>query len=516
MSDAERIVALEAEVVALRQAQTRLNRALEAAEIGIWELEIDPDRAWRSSQHDKVFGYPELLDEWSFDRFLSHVIEEDRAFVRESFKSRVEAGLPWDFQCRIRRADGQIRWIAAEGAPTLDGDGKVLRLHGVVADITRAKEADQRLASAQRMEALGQMAGSLAHDFSNIIGIIRLSAEVAGLAKDPEDVRARLNAILEAADRGSALTARTLAFARQEPGLSQATRLRELVDNLVQLPASRAGEVIDYVVDIDPQVCVECDPGQLENALFNLVLNARDAFARSGTGSRITISTAPGPREGMVEIVVRDDGPGMSDDVLERAADPFFTTKRDAGGTGLGLSSVAAFAAAAGGALILSSRPGEGTVARFSLPEAHAQRRPATQDDAPPAAEPVDLRILVVEDEEKLGEALDIALSGMGHRVRVVSDGPAALAALGTETFDVLLTDILLANGPNGFEVASAARERQLGIPVIYMSGYADHSHHPDAPAGPFLRKPIGREHLRRALAELAAAHEAELRSRSA
>lgn len=500
---ASQVKALNRQLAIRRQAEDRLDYAMRAARIGIWELEIESDTAWRSAQHDAIFGYPDPLPAWSFALFLDHVLEEDREQVKANFERQVEAGQSWDFECRIRRPDGEVRWIAAEGSPTLDVNGKVLRLNGVVADITDRKEAEQRLAAAGRMEAVGHMAGGLAHDFANIMGIIRLSGEVARMTESAEVRRARLEAILQAAERGASLTARTLSFARREPGAVQAVNVAELVSDLLALTFASLADEIVVDSEVDSGIHVECDPGQLENVLLNLTLNAREAIESSGVGGHIRVGARPVEESGSVEIFVSDDGPGMSDAVRERAADPFFTTKADSGGSGFGLATVAAFTAAANGEFWIESRPNKGTRVSLTLPAAS----PAIEADVPQTSFDSDRvlsqQLLVVEDDAEYRAALYTSLTGMGFSVATAADGNEALQLLedGADV-DVLITDVLLPGELNGFHVAAKARSLRPELPVVYMSGYADAAGHDGAPRGAFLRKPVGQDEIRHAIAQ--------------
>lgn len=503
MRQMDQIKLLNHQLVRLQQTQRRLDFALRAAEIGIWELNLETQVAWRSERHDQIFGYDHLLPEWTFEQFMAHVLEEDRAQVRTSFQANTEAGKPWRFQCRIRRADGEIRWISAEGAPTLDEAGDVRLLSGIVADITEQKNAEHHLLSLQRMEALGRMAGGLAHDFANIIGVIRLSADVASLSSDLASVRDRLKAVIEATKRGSDLTLRTLAFAKREPGVARSVALRPLVADLLMLPDVDLTRAVAIDFDVPEGIYVRCDPSQLEHALLNLLINARHAIATAEKGELIRIEAARRPDQGLVEVSVSDDGPGMAPDVVERAADPFFTTKTGSGGTGLGLATVAHFVMSAGGTLDITSREGEGTRVAFTLPETPAipESGHCEGDATAPA---VRLRILIVDDSAEYREVLELALAELGHTVIAASNSTEALEVLGTDTgIDVMMTDILMPDGLNGFELAKAAGELSPSLPIIYMSGYADDAVDSDAQLGVFLRKPATLADIQSALEQV-------------
>lgn len=504
MAHARQLKQLNDQLAIRHHAEARLDFALQAGRLGIWEHDLKAGVVWRSARHDDIFGYDEVQPSWSREKFLGHVVPEDRESVRATIERRTARGEPFKFQCRIRRVDGEVRWIAAEAAPTLDGAGKVVRINGVISDVTEEKLTERRMATADRMQALGHMAGGLAHDFSNVIGIIRLSAEVARMSGDPEEMRGHLDAILQAAERGAALTARTLAFARREPGVVQTIPLGPLVSEIVDLTVGNATSVAPVHSEIGEDLCVECDPGQLENVLLNLLLNAREAIAASGLGDRIDITAHRDAGHGMIEITVADNGPGMTAEVLGRAPEPFFTTKQGAGGTGLGLATVAAFSASAGGDLTIRSNPGEGTVVTISLPAANPDGTAAVAEPGPAKIGADRRRILMLEDDAQFRKALQAALESMGYRVTTASAGVAALSLLeGDAEFDVVVTDVLLPGGMNGFQFAAQARSLRPDLPVVYVSGYADDSFQAGAPRGPFLRKPVGRDEIHAAIQQV-------------
>ncbi|WP_323763933.1 hybrid sensor histidine kinase/response regulator [Marinovum sp.] len=503
---ASQLQRLNDELASRQRAEARMNFALEAAGIGIWEFDVETNTTWRSDRHDAIFGYDTRLPDWSLDSFISHVVEPDRDRVRTLVETAIRKHRAYRVQCQIRRSDGEIRWIAADGAPLTGPNGAVMRLNGVVSDITEAREAELRIEAAQRMDSLGQMAGGLAHDFANIIGIVRLQAEVASLTRDPETVWARLDAILQAASRGADLAARTLAFARREPGVATAVRLRPLVEQVMALTFGETFGALEVDTTGVADLSVFCDPGQLENALLNLTFNARDAIKAASTGDRITVAARRRDDEGMIEITLSDNGPGMTPPVLERAADPFFTTKEGSGGTGLGLSSVAAFCAASGGDFAMRSTPGQGTSVVLILPEARQVRSPEGPRGPAWPTEAPRLRLLLVEDMPQFREAMQLMLTTLGHEVTAFESGAPALAALRDGlAADVLLTDVMLPGERDGFGLARQARALRPGLGVVYMSGYAEDSERAGAPDGPFLRKPVDLKDLAEALDQVTA-----------
>jgi CheY-like chemotaxis protein len=342
----------------------------------------------------------------------------------------------------------------------------------------------------EKLEAIGQLAGGLAHDLNNLLTIIlgnlqlvkRRFGETPGLAS-------RLDAALGASSRAAELTRRLLGISHLQPMQLEAVDVGDLVTGLAAQLRRTWGESIRIETDVEPGLgAVQSDRAQLETALVNLCTNARDAMA---AGGRLRLSVrkvrvaceewdpnaALEPGE-YVTVAVRDDGAGMAPEVLERAFDPFFTTKEMGNGAGLGLSVVHGFARRARGAVDLKSERGGGTCATVYLPVAVAWRPAAAA--APEPGDPESVRratVLVVEDDEDIREFAASVLRDAGYEVCEAADGVAALEILRSERpLDLLLTDVLMPGGVSGQEVAGEARARAVPIKVLYASGYAPDS----------------------------------------
>lgn len=384
----------------------------------------------------------------------------------------------------------------------------------------REREAAlERLAQAQRMEALGRLAGGVAHDFNNVLQAVLGGAKV--IQRRPGDanaVRRLAGMVAEAAERGASVTRRLLAFARRGELRAEPVEIAPLLAGLREVLAHTLGANIQVRVEADPALpVILADRGQLETVLVNLAVNARDAMAPRGGGT-LTLSAAleevPAgmehaaglPPGAYLRLAVADTGSGMDAATLARAGEPFFTTKPKGEGTGLGLAMAKGFAEQSGGALGIESEPGRGTVVTLWLPRATeaAPAKPGMIRAAPaaPRAGEAGGRILVVDDEPQVRALLAAALRERGHAVTEAHDGPAALAQLDAcGAFDVLVTDLAMP-GMDGLELLRAARKRQAGLPALLVTGYAG-----DADAGEFaaavghgplmlLRKPVGPEEL--------------------
>ena len=383
------------------------------------------------------------------------------------------------------RASGEIGWFRGSSTPRRLDDGAVL-WNGIFADITEVKQTEERLRQAQKMEAVGQLTGGIAHDFNNLLAVISGSIE---FLQDEVGERQELKTIDRAVTRGSELTQRLMSFARQQPLRPQTVMLTELIGGLDDLLQRTLGAPIKFLTGLPENLWpVTADPGQLENALLNLALNARDAMPNGGIleiycsnlePNQAILRIGPEVKAGnYVEIAVRDTGVGMSDHALEHAFEPFFTTKEVGQGSGLGLSMVYGFARQSGGAAVIDSQLAGGTEARIYLPR--AQSSDATNVAEGEGEGEGELRrgngqlVLVLEDESDVRQLAVAALKGLGYRVLEASDAQQAMKHLDTlGDIDILLSDIVLPGGVSGPEFAAKAKTICPRLRVLFMSGYA-------------------------------------------
>ncbi len=427
------------------------------------------------------------------------------------------------FVTRYRHRDGSWRWISWTAVP---GDGLI---NAVGRDITALREqqdalqrAEDSLRQAQKMEAVGQLTGGIAHDFNNlltgIIGGLELLEQRLAAGRGAE-AAAFLDVARNAADRAAALTHRLLAFSRRQALEPRPTDANGLVDGMAELVRRTVGPAIRLDIRLQPALWPTlCDPHQLENAILNLCINARDAMPGGG---RLWIETsntqlgAAAARErdmrpgDYVSVAVTDEGSGMPPEVVARAFDPFFTTKPIGQGTGLGLSMIYGFARQSGGQARIHSAPGQGTTVRLHLPRHHGAPVPPpapvpAPTPAPPAAP--GQAVLLVDDEPAVRALATAALSEAGYAVHTAAEAGAALAILrSAERIDLLVTDIGLPGGMSGLALADAARALRPALPVLFVTGYAGHNKDgaPLLPAGqPVLPKPFT---MRAALARIQA-----------
>ncbi len=435
----------------------------------------------------------------------------DAAAKGESVRQEVTVNLP----------DG-ARNMEFSVRPIRDENGNVVAILPEAADITERRQAEEALRQAQKMEAIGQLTGGIAHDFNNMLQGIAGGIELARRrisAGRPDDAKHYLDSVHQNTERAAALTHRLLAFSRRQALAPKLVVIDDLVTTMSGLIRQTAGPAIAVVVDIlDGSWPVRCDPNQLENALLNLAINARDAMLPDGGELRIRtrhvklveadLAGWAGARPGeYVRISVIDTGTGMSPDVLEHAFEPFFTTKPDGHGTGLGLSQVFGFISQSNGVVRIETRVGAGTSVHLHLPR---------QDGPAPVAAVISpgmgyngarmaATVLLVEDEAEIRRFAAEALRDRGCTVIEAENGIAGLNLLRTliaaaeGSIDVLVADVGLPGGLNGRQLADAARDLAPELPVLLITGYAGEAFGPAAELAngmELLNKPFALEAL--------------------
>ncbi|UIJ45997.1 PAS domain-containing protein [Sphingomonas cannabina] len=506
---------------ALRESEEKFRAIANSIDQMVWSSLADGRHDFYNERWYAFTGALEGSTEGWND--LVHQDERDRA--RAAWQHSLASGEPYRVEYRLRhRPSGGYRWVLASAQPVRDEQGRITRWFGTCTDIQEIVEArevlarsradleaaiaerseqlmaaEEQLRQAQKMEAIGQLTGGIAHDFNNMLAVVigALDMMERRLGQGQRDVGRYVEAARDGASRAAALTQRLLAFSRQSPLAPRVIDINAMIAGMIDMLVRTIGD--DIIVetrlagDLWPATA---DPSQLENAILNLAVNARDAMPGGGrltiaTANRALDAAAAGVAPGdYVEIAVADTGTGMSDEIAAKAFDPFFTTKSVGKGTGLGLSQVFGFAHQSDGHVALETAPGAGTTVRLLLPR-----------DSGPATSAGPLRragaelprgdevVLVVEDDERVRAYSVEALSDLGYRVVEAPDGGTALRLIEDgQAADLLFTDVVMPE-MTGRELAEAARARLPALRVLYTSGYTRDAVEPIG--GTVLRKPF-------------------------
>jgi PAS domain S-box-containing protein len=480
--------------LALRDAEEFTRLALSAVGgVGVWTYQVSSDRFFCDAAISALYGLDpqEGAAGIARVRFLANVHPDDMPKLRETMEGGLHHGKDIELEYRIRHPDGGVRWVLSRGRTFLDGDGRPLRRTGIGVELTKQRQLEEQFRQSQKMESLGQLTGGIAHDFNNLLQGIVGSVGVARKLLS----KGRLNEIdryLEVANRSTqraaALTHRLLAFARRQPLDPHPLDVNQLVAGTEELLRRTLGEHIDLTLKLhDGLWPVRCDGNQLETALLNLVINARDAMPDGGALTVETSNAHTDPGQALTNaeavsaeyvcVAVSDTGTGMSAATIERAFDPFFTTKPLGQGTGLGLSMIHGFAHQSGGHARIVSEVGRGTSVRICIPRYLGEvSAPSVQPFAEVIRPSATYSILVVEDEPVVRQLIVELLEAQGYRCVQAADGGEAARLLRTTlTIDLLITDVGL---PvlNGRQVADIARELRPAIKILFMTGYAENA----------------------------------------
>jgi PAS domain S-box-containing protein len=441
--------------------------------------------------------------------------------LRDGFRQRMMRLLPElsdapigiRFEATLLHRNGDEILIEASST-ALNLGGRIL-INNFVKDVTQKRAAEEQLIQAQKMEAVGQLTGGIAHEFNNMLTVITGTIEIlADAVKDNPPLATITKLISEAADRGAALTSSLLSFARKQALKPAEIDVNELLEELAKLLLATFDKKIEIVTRLDGNAWLALvDRGQLSSALLNLAINARDAMLDGGRLTLTTRNVVFGVREAVavgagyagdyVEIEIADTGTGIPQAILERIFDPFFSTKDVGKGTGLGLSMVFGFVTQSGGGIKVSSEEGRGTIFTIYLPKAEVSTlRPAGYDERKVVGGTE--TILCVEDDRDVRQYVMVQLESLGYKVipAVNATEALAIAAEGTP-FDLLFTDIVMAGGLNGRELAEQMVAARPSLRVLFTSGYAYDSLHAQGRAtmgAPLLTKPYRKAELARML----------------
>ncbi len=513
-------VAKEAELELRRQvdAQTAQLAASEAQFRAVFEAALEvmvlltPDgtvlavnnrrEIWRHENPAKSIGH-KIWEAPTMRAYPQHVALMKKAVATAS------KGKVFTTEAKLERPGSPVAYLDVSVQPVRAADGSIIYLLFEARDVTELKTAQEQLRQSQKMEALGQLTGGIAHDFNNLLTVVVGGLDI--IAKRAEDAKLKRYAenALAAAERGARLTGQLLAFSRVQRLEVRPIYVAPLIENMRPLLRNVLGPGIAKQFELDEaMIPVMADPTQLEVAILNLAINARDAMPNGGM---LTFTTKPVSIEGdselddgdYIELTISDTGVGMPPEVADRAFEPFFTTKEVGKGTGLGLSMVYGMARQSGGAARIESSPGKGTAVKLFFrmaDDAASEVATAIEEPVGSAVPLAPISVLVIDDDPDVRGFIVNSLEEQGYRVREASDGREGLAAMERETPDLVVLDFIMP-GLSGADVARQIRSKRADQPILFVSGYSEtEAVKRTAPDAPLLAKPFRAEALHKAV----------------
>jgi PAS domain S-box-containing protein len=456
---------------ALRRTEARQEAILRSLPIVIHSRSIEPPFApqFVSDAVRDITGFPpsRFVDEPEFGS--SRIHPEDLPRYVAAVEAAARTG-HYASEFRWRCADGTYKVLQDVGVVAPSPDGEAREIFGVILDATERKSLEEQLAHARKMEAVGQLTGGVAHDFNNLLTVVLGNIDIMARKVEDDARRARrIDAVRQAAERGRDLTRQLLAFSRRQHLSPVTINVNALIGDFAPLMRQAVGESVTLDVTLSDQpLYAHVDATQLETALLNLAVNARDAMPEGG---RLSISTRSDA--GYVAIEVADTGVGMSAEVRERVFEPFFTTKEVGKGSGLGLSQVYGFVRQSDGDLQLLSAPGQGATFVLRLPATEATAQAAEPEPQVVAIEGGHEHILLVEDDPTVLSLTTDMLASLGYRVTTATNAAEALAVLHSDAdIDLMFSDVVMPGGVSGISLARTARELRRKLKVLLTSGY--------------------------------------------
>ena len=513
---------------ALDESDRRLRTALQAGRLGSWELDLASHTLTTDSACKRLFGRASNAS-FLFAELIASVHPDDQSGMQDAIEASMQTGDDYAIEHRVIWPDGSLHWVETRARLVRESNSETRRLVGVSSDVTARKaseealrqlnetleervrartaelerahaamlseieqreRAERKLLQAQKMEMIGQLTGGVAHDFNNLLMAVLANLEILRkhLPSDQRTLRL-IDGALQGVERGTALTQRLLAFARQQDLQLEPRDLTDVIRGMGDLIHRAVGAGIEIQMDLPPTLpAALIEANQIELALLNLVVNGRDAMPDGGVLT-ISVDQVEGPIADLlpgqyVRLSVIDTGQGMSDETLRKATEPFFSTKELGKGTGLGLSMVHGLALQLGGVLRLTSQVGRGTHAELWLPITTASAQTHVESAVENIEDVPTMSILVVDDDALISMSTVDMLEDLGHEVLEANSGKRALEILrDVEGVELMITDYSMPK-MNGMELAMKARELRPDLPILLATGYAE------LPSGPAIDMP--------------------------
>lgn len=473
---------------ALRESQQLYEGLFNSIDSIVWECDARThDFTFISKHAERLLGYP--VERWTTERnfWQDHIYPDDREWAISYCQAAIAEKRPHDFEYRMLAADERVVWLR-DIVSVILSNGEVVKLRGVMVDITAQKQLEEQLQQSQKMEAIGRLAGGIAHDFNNVLTVIMGQSNLALLRLSEDDpLRQKLERIKVAGERAAALTRQLLAFSRKQMLQPHIVCLNSIVEEIYQLMLGSIGEDLELVLELEPELgMVRADPTQIHQVLMNLAVNARQAMPHGGT---LKIKTAnavlddhimskhPYVEQGdYVLLEVSDTGIGMDHQTKRHLFEPFFTTKEVGQGTGLGLSTVYGIVKQSRGYIWVESELERGTMFSIYLPQIKEKPVSGALDNSLVAQQGTET-ILLVEDDAMVREMTCEILEAHGFNVLKAGDVDTALALCQRYKghIDLLLTDIVMPKS-NGLELAKQLKGLRPHLRTLYMSGYTNNS----------------------------------------
>jgi len=481
----------------LKNSELMLKRTQAVSHIGSFKLRIESGVSRLTAELAAMIGLADAMVHPNLDTFIKMVEPNDREKLLEGIEL-AKIGKPIrNLEIAVKSQKGNLEWFAVTLEPERNANGSLESIFGACQLITERKSLEDRFQQAQKMEAVGQLTGGIAHDFNNLLMVVMGNLQlVEKLVASDDKATKRIRAAMEAAEKGSDLTRRMLAFSRQQTLQNRDILLNDMINAMQDMLRQAITAAVELHVIPNAEVWpVKADKTMLETAILNLAINARDAMAKNN-GGKLIIETAnrtldagysdnneeikPGD---YVEIAVTDTGSGIAPENLSKVFQPFFTTKGPEAGSGLGLSMIYGFVKQSGGHVKIYSEVGVGTSVKLYLPRNKSlsvsapiaiETAPPTIDSTTSTVAPKKLKILIVEDNSSVRDVAAAMIEEMGFETLTACNGHEGLAAIeAMPDLDMVLSDVIMAGGMNGPELAAKAIKLRPDLKILFMSGYA-------------------------------------------